>query len=48
MEKLLLEASATIDGLSKLCKELINELAQYKSIEKEEQKFNDIKEKGYE
>lgn len=48
MEKLLLEASVTIDELSKLCKDLINELAQYKSIEQEEQKFNDIKEKGYE
>ena len=40
--ELLIEMSGTIEQLTKLCVDLIQELAQYRSIEAEEKKLLDI------
>ena len=44
MMDILLEQSEIIGKLSALCERLINELAQYKCIEEEEKKLNQIME----
>ena len=42
MSELLIQQMEIIEQLTSFCSELINELAQYKNVEKEEEKFNMI------
>ena len=44
MTERLLELCDIVERLSKLCSELIDELAQYKCIEAEEQRLHEINE----
>lgn len=43
-DEICLKQSEIIESLSILCSELMNELAQYKSIEAEERRLKNIKE----
>lgn len=46
MTELLLQQSKTIEELTKLCKELTNELAQYKCVEAEEIQLKKLIQEG--